>query len=171
MPYSLDQFVPGQWIIWARTNSKNETQCVRWQWEKVGAEFNTHTIVGIYSPDCKIWPQDKRRVIKYSPRTGKVEIDRIIIDDSAASHPNELKTIYDHLYGSSDKVNFVEAAWLVPGQEQSLPTFAVVGKAPVYLNRSGHAFHGVALQWTEKEDEITWKYQVLKAAPELPFQK
>ncbi len=167
-PYDISQFQQGQWILWSRKSSSGSMECVRWTWTKTGVAVNTHTIAGDYSPDCQNWPRDVVRTLKFSPKTGKVEIDRLDIDGSLVNTPNGLTSIYDHLYGSSDKLEFTETIWSLSGKRK-LPVFSVKGKNQFFLNSAGHAFHGVVLRWNESEDSLNWTYQFVDSQPPLPF--
>lgn len=154
--------------MWSRKSSTGIQSCVRWVWAKVGTAVNIHTILGDYSPDCQNWPGDVMRTIKYSPTTGKVEIDRLDIDGSLTNTPNGLTSIYSHLYGSGAKVEFTESNWSLPGKKR-LPVFSINGQNQIFLNKSGHPFHGVVLRWNEGEDNMSWTYQFVDSNPAMPF--
>jgi len=165
-PFAVDQFKKGQWIIWRRKAHLNQEECVRWQWATVGTSVNVHKILGDYSPNCKNWPEDRIRVIKYFPKTGKIESDYFSKEEGPAKNPDALETIYDHLYGSEEKVNFVVNPEFAFGPEWKLPVFTVEKKKNVYFNKPGHPFHGIVLKWSEKEEGLLWNYEVLGFSPE-----
>lgn len=165
-PYQIGQFQKGQEIVWMR-KSKDQVGCARWVWVTVGTEANLHVIKGDFSSDCEHWPVDLIRTIKFDPRSGNVTTDKLSDQESEWTHPNKLRTIYNHVYGSKQNVVYRESELEIEDGVK-VPVFSIKQKNEIYLNSPGHAFHGVVLKWSEKDEDGAWEYLVLETNPPLP---
>ncbi len=159
--FSESQLKIGQWIEWQSTNSNGTTNCMRWK--IIGSTASGIALESRSARKCAAYDDSHIELIKFNPdRNGLITMHTISEDGVVIDQKGYLigKSIFDFLYGYTDKVDFTLGQWTL-GTDQ----FAVFKlKNRFYYNKPGHPFHAFMLTFKDADSHA---YQYKQSDPAL----
>lgn len=161
------QLKKGQWIEWKRTSPQGTSDCMRWDLTKLtSAGVNMESRI---SKDCQSYDNSWVEYFLFNSGSGVVSYIYGVVQgpEGPAQVESELKlkTIFNHLYGSKQKVTFKKGSQKIGTNE--FPAFQLKDQPQVFLDQPETPFHAFVISWSENLSDGKWSYELNRADPPI----